>query len=61
MHRPVKVPHSSFLEGSHMTENTASGLFQKWNSTLFKFSLVTEDANKKGIVVFHAAKVKLQQ
>jgi hypothetical protein len=24
MHRPVKVAHSSFIEGSHMTKNTAS-------------------------------------
>jgi len=25
MHRPVKVAHSSFIEGSHMTKNTAFG------------------------------------
>ncbi len=25
MHRPVKVAHSSFIEGSHTTKNTASG------------------------------------
>jgi hypothetical protein len=25
MHRPVLVAHSSFIEGSHMTKNTASG------------------------------------
>jgi hypothetical protein len=25
MHRPVKVAHSLFIEGSHMTKNTASG------------------------------------
>ena len=26
MHRPVKVTHSLFIEGSHTTKNTASGL-----------------------------------
>jgi hypothetical protein len=26
MHRPVEVAHSSFIEGSHMTKNTASGI-----------------------------------
>ncbi len=25
MHRPVKVAHSSFIEWSHTTKNTASG------------------------------------
>ncbi len=24
MHRPIYVAHSSFIEGSHMTKNTAS-------------------------------------
>jgi hypothetical protein len=27
MHRPVLVAHSSFIEGSHTTKNTASGVF----------------------------------
>ncbi len=26
MHRPVQVAHSSFIEGSHMTKNKASGI-----------------------------------
>ncbi len=26
MHRPVKVAHSLFIEGSHTTKNTASGV-----------------------------------
>jgi hypothetical protein len=26
MHRPVEVTHSSFIEGLHMTKNTASEL-----------------------------------
>jgi hypothetical protein len=28
MHRPVKVTHSSFIEGLHITKNTASEAFQ---------------------------------
>jgi hypothetical protein len=28
MHRPVYVAHNSFIEGSHTTKNTASGLLK---------------------------------
>jgi hypothetical protein len=31
MHRPVLVAQSSFIEGSHMTKNTASGPLQSIN------------------------------
>jgi hypothetical protein len=34
MHRPVKVTHSSFIEGSHTTKNTASGLAESTQITI---------------------------
>jgi hypothetical protein len=33
MHRPVKVAHSSFIEGSHMTKNTASAYMPRTTLT----------------------------
>jgi hypothetical protein len=34
MHKPVKVAHSSFIEGSHTTKNTASGLHKLQSTAL---------------------------
>ncbi len=34
VHRPVKVAHSLFIEGSHMTKNTASGAYHCGNFTM---------------------------
>ncbi len=39
MHRPVKVAHSSFIEGLHMTKNTASGQTMHFTENFIKQKL----------------------
>jgi hypothetical protein len=55
MHRPVKVAHSSFIEGSHTTKNTATGVASKYYTRLkiarynrsSLFGLAVSDKGKK--------------
>jgi len=42
MHRPVKIAHSSFIEGSHTTKNMASGI-QTFTLFLLQINLLLFD------------------
>jgi hypothetical protein len=64
MHRPVKVPHSSFIEGSHTTKNMASACLEgvRTHSSLFVhyvygFKSVSGLYNKNITIVNDASKV----